>query len=135
VTNSQPPADVDNVRAAIERPLTEDEERVIPAWLAASWRIVRRKISGVEARLELAADAPDYLDVDDVVDVIVAMVERKLRNPDGLRAWSGDDYDQTVDSALSSGQLYLTEEEIDRLAPPIPGGGNGIYSIPLGGGY
>lgn len=49
--------------------------------------------------------------------VCCAMVLRVLRNPGGHRSEQIDDYSYTVDSALSTGQLYLTDGEIDTLTP------------------
>lgn len=49
--------------------------------------------------------------------VCAAMVVRALRNPGGLRSEQIDDYSYTIDSALSTGELYLTENEIDTLTP------------------
>lgn len=49
--------------------------------------------------------------------VCAAMVTRVLRNPAGLRSEQIDDYAYTIDSARSSGELYLTENEIDTLTP------------------
>lgn len=125
------PADIEDVRGSIERPLTADEERVIPEWLAKAWRLLQREVRGIPARIALPETDVGYLAVDDVKDVVVAMVERKVRNADGLRAWSGDDYEQTVDAALSSGQIYVSASEIASLAPASASGGNGMYSIAL----
>jgi len=49
--------------------------------------------------------------------VCCAMVLRVLKNPDGLRSATIDDYSYTVDQARSAGELYLTENEIDTLTP------------------
>lgn len=49
--------------------------------------------------------------------VCCAMVLRVLRNPDGKRSESIDDYSYTIDSALSAGELYMTAKEIDTLRP------------------
>lgn len=125
------PADLEAVRGSIERPLTPDEERVIPSWLGKAWRELNRVVPGISQRNELDPTAPGHLAKDDVKDVVVAMVERKVRNPDGLRSWGGDDYDQTIDATLSSGQIYVTDAERDSLLPAAPTFGNGIYSIPL----
>lgn len=125
------PATLEHVRSSIERPLTSDEERVIPTWLAKAWRELNRVVPAITARNELPADDLSHLAEDDVRDVLVAMVERKVRNPDARRQWSGDDYSETVDAALSSGQIYVTETERLSLLPPAPTYGNGIYSIPL----
>lgn len=126
------PATLADVQDTIERPLTTDEERVIPVWLDRAWRTLIREVPGIAFRNALQPDDPEYLAWDDVKDVVVAMVERKVRNADGLRTWGGDDYNQTVDAALSSGQLYVTAQERASLMPRDVTTANGIYSIPLG---
>jgi hypothetical protein len=125
------PAGLEDVRGSIERPLTSDEERVIPTWLGKAWRELNRVVPGITTRNELPTDDPQHLATDDVKDVVVAMVERKVRNADGLRTWAGDDYSQTIDAALSSGQLYVTEAERVSLMPRDIVGHGGMYSIPL----
>lgn len=128
------PAGLDDVVDSFERPLTVDEKRVVPAWLGTAWRTLNREVRGVAMRLDLEEDVAGHLPVDDVKDIVVAMVERKLRNPDGYRTWGGDTESSTIDSALSSGKIYVTDEERRSLAPADIGAGalNGMYSIPLG---
>lgn len=126
------PATVADVQASFERPLTDDEARVVPTWLGQSWTILTRTIPGLDSRIDLVNDRPEAVPVEAVVQVLVAMVERKLRNPAGLRSWNGgDNYTETVDQVLSSGQLYPTADEVARLSPPVISSG-GFYSIPLG---
>lgn len=127
----QNPASLEDVRDSIERPLTSDEERVIPKWLDKAWRELNRVVPAISTRVFLDADAPAKLSIDDVCDVVIAMVERKVRNPDGNREWRGDDYGVTVDATLSSGQIYVTEAERASLMPPGPTFGDAIFSIPL----
>lgn len=125
------PAILEDVTASIERPLTDDEKRVIPTWLGKAWRELNRVVPGISARNALPSTDVSHLATDDVKDVIVAMVERKVRNPDGKREWRGDDYGETVDAALSSGQIYVSDEERRSLMPPQLYS-DGMYSIPLG---
>jgi hypothetical protein len=127
------PAELSDVEGSFERPLTADEKRVIPKWLGTAWRTLTEEVRGIPARCELDEAAPGYLSSDTVKDVVVAMVERKLRNPDGFRTWGGDTESSTIDSTLSSGQIYVTALERARLAPTdLAGGAGGFYSIQLG---
>ena len=127
------PATLQHVEDTFERPLTVDEKRVVPGWLGTAWRTLTQEVRGIPARCELVEGAPGHLDEDAVKDVVVAMVERKLRNPDGFRTWNGDTEASTIDSTLSSGQIYVTAQERARLAPSdSSGGAGGFYSIPLG---
>lgn len=121
-----------NVADTIERPLTPDEERVIPTWIDRAWRILLREVPGLEFRNSLPDQDPEYLPIEDIEDVVISMVERKVRNSDGLRTWGGDDYSQTIDAALSSGQLYVSDKERAALAPRGLAATDGAYSIPLG---
>lgn len=126
------PASPQDVLDFVERPLTADEERVLPKWLAFAWRELNRVVPGISARNAKPLDDPLYLDENDIRDVLVAMVERKIRNPGGTREWRGDDYSEVIDSELSAGKIYVTEAERQKLMPPAPTYGNAIYSIPLG---
>jgi hypothetical protein len=125
MTVSDPTVDADVVNS-LERSLTADEERVLPAWRAQAWTVLKAEVPTLEARLAAAT-----IDVETVKQVLIAMVDRKLRNPDGLRSYGVDDGTATVDQALSSGQIAPTPAEIARLSPRVPGAalGTGIFSI------
>lgn len=128
--NPAVPAGLADVRNSFERALTPDEERVIPAWLGTAWRKLQKAVPGITGRMELES-GPAALDTDDVKDVLVAMVERKLRNPDMLRTFNGDTATMTIDSEASAGKIYVTDDE--RLSLAIPDhGAAGMYSIQLG---
>ncbi|MFB7739574.1 Gp19/Gp15/Gp42 family protein [Streptomyces sp. NPDC056112] len=60
--------------------------------------------------------------------VCCAMVLRVLRNPEGKRQESIDDYSYTIDSSRSAGELYLTDNEAAELQPSR----TGAFSIVLG---
>lgn len=125
------PATLADVTEGFERPLSDLEDRAASRWLQEAWRILNRDVPGVSARLDFLPDAEGYLAADDVVDVLAAMVRRVLRNPDGTRSWSDDTHQETIDAALSSGELYVSEREKARLAPaPVATGG--MFSIELG---
>lgn len=132
------PAVLKDVKDSIERPLTSEEERVIPNWLGRAWRELNRVVPGISARnalpekLPSGLPNPDHLATDDVRDVVVAMVERKVRNPDARRDWRGDDFAETIDSSISSGQIYVSDQERAKLMPAaVNYGGDGMFSIPL----
>ena len=94
------PATLRHVEDTFERPLTVDEKRVVPGWLGTAWRTLTTEVRGIPARCDLDEGAPGYLAEEAVKDVVVAMVERKLRNPDGFRTWNGDTEASTIDSTL-----------------------------------
>lgn len=114
----------------LERPLTATETAAVPGWLDQAWTILQGDVPGIPARMALTPSAPTWLDPDLVIQVLAAMVERKLRNPDGLRSFTIDDVVNTVDATLSTGQLYSTPDERARLSVPVPRGG--LFSIQLG---
>jgi hypothetical protein len=93
------------------------EERVKAVWLLdKASALVKQQVARVDERL-----ADLTLSADAVAAVVTAMVVRVLRNPDGRRQVSQriDDYENswTVDQALSSGALYLSETEFASIAP------------------
>jgi hypothetical protein len=128
VTDATNPATADAV--VLERPLTPEETAAVPHWLDQAWTILQTRVPGIPGRLALPPGTPTALTTAAVVQVLAAMVERKVRNPDGLRGWTVDDVARTVDAALSTGQLYVTDDEVARLAVPVPSGG--LFSIQLG---
>lgn len=97
--------------AARWRPLDTAEVPVGETRLADAWRMLKRKVADLEATV--AADA-DYSA--EVVRVLCEAVLRVLKNPDGKRQESVDDYSYTRDGSLTSGELYFTDDELDSLA-------------------
>lgn len=57
------------------------------------------------------------LDEDVVKGVIEDMVLRVVKNPKALRQLGIDDFQATIDTAVSSGALYLTDDERSLLQP------------------
>ena len=97
--------------AARWRPLEADEGTVGATLLADAWRMLKRAVVNVEADV---ADDTDYSD--EVVRVLASAVLRVLKNPEGKRQESVDDYSYTRDSTQSTGTLYFTGEELGALA-------------------
>ncbi|MET8982135.1 hypothetical protein ABZX85_41785 [Streptomyces sp. NPDC004539] len=92
------------------RDLTDAETRRATAWLEDASALIL-------ARFPQYATAPTAVSK----KVCCAMVLRVLSNPDGKRQESIDDYAYTVDSARSTGEVYLSEDEADELTSR-PGG-------------
>lgn len=94
--------------AAGWRPLSDAE-------VLSAWGLIG------EAKVLLAVTVPSFdSQSDDVVRLVVSrMVRRVLKNPDGyrVRSESVDDYSDggTVDSALSTGELYASDNELSWL--------------------
>ncbi|WP_181312469.1 hypothetical protein [Nocardioides campestrisoli] len=84
--------------------------------LDEAWRGLQREPSlpGLVARIQA-----DELDVESVVDVLIAAALRVLRNPEGFESESGaiDDYQESWKRADATQDLYFTAAELRRLAP------------------
>lgn len=92
------------------RTLTDEETAVAEALLADAWAILLVTVPTLATRISSGA-AP--LEV--VAFVESSMVLRVLRNPNGVKQWSVDDYSETRDSTLSAGSLYASPEEVALL--------------------
>lgn len=53
-----------------------------------------------------------------VAGVLEDMVIRVLRNPDALRSITVDDGTATLDRSIATGELYVSDTDRQRLAPP-----------------
>lgn len=94
------------------RPLSSDEQQVAQALLADAWAILTTRLPELESRMATGVPSEQL-----VTSVVTAMVLRVLKNPEGKREESIDDYSWTRDKALSGGELYVTAGELSLLAP------------------
>lgn len=94
-------------------PNQPEDENVIGLWLDKAERLVLRRIPDLQARVALDPDL-----MYDVRDVVVAMVTRVFRNPEGIRQI------QETAGSVSEGRTYggdipggldLTDAELARL--------------------
>lgn len=139
---ANPVAGIDRLKSSFERPLVETaelkEESAATQWLDDAWGIVQDEIPGVVRRIALDESDPSHLRRESVARVMVAMVIRVLRNPDARRQLGEDTYQETVDQAVSSGQLYISEVERGRLLASAEGDVSqflpGVYNVSFGGG-
>ncbi|QWY79639.1 head-tail adaptor Ad1 [Arthrobacter phage Persistence] len=94
--------------AAGWRPLTDAESEVAAAQIAEALVLLGVLVP------DLAAKSEDIVKL-----VVVKMVRRVLKNPDGYRIKneSIDDYTEggTIDASLSTGELYASPEELKWL--------------------
>jgi hypothetical protein len=100
---------------------------VRPEDIAAGWRpltdaeVVTAQGLIEEASVLLHIEVPNVDSLDEAIVRFVAarMVRRVLKNPGGyrIRNESVDDYSDggTIDSALSTGELYVSEQELGWL--------------------
>lgn len=119
-------ATVEDVEA-LWRPLTTQERTKAQLLLGYASATVRRKVPRVDDRI-----AAEQLNEDLVTGVVASMVARVMRNPEGWRTetqQAGPFQEQnTRDPELASGELHMTEAELDLLSPDS----TGVGSIRLG---
>lgn len=116
------PATTDDLEARW-RPLSAQEATVGGTLLDDAWGMLQRRVDGIA---DLLADDADL--EAEVVRILATAVLRVMKNPDGKRQESIDDYSWTRDNAVSAGVLYFTDDEIGDLTPD---GNNGAYSVDL----
>lgn len=106
------------------RPLSEEERPGAQALLDDAWAIANVQLPALSGNVSSGAVSSDV-----VRAVICAMVLRVLRNPDGVRSWSVDDYSQTRDNSVSSGALYLSDAELALLGTAAGYRRRGAFSV------
>lgn len=112
-------ATVDSLRAAafgIDIPAGEAADTAVARLIDKAEARILAQVPSIPGRVEAGT-----LDADLVGGVVEDMVLRVVSNPRGIRTVSIDDYQETVDKALSSGALYLTPEEVALLAGNVGG--------------
>lgn len=125
------PASTDDL-ASRWRPLSDQEEVNGQVFLDDAWRMLRRRVSTIEA--DITADITGDLEAE-VIRVLATAVLRVMKNPDGKRQESIDDYSWTRDQAVSAGLLYFTDEDLNGLIVDDTGP-TGAFSFSLiGTGY
>lgn len=118
---------------SVWRPLTSDEDALVVGLSNRAWLRVAAHFPAMDANMTFVAPATAPLVSPDLVrDVMVSMIIRVLKNPDSVRSDSIDDHTTLLDSAISSGEMYLSISEIELLTPrvvPL----YGMYVMGLGG--
>ena len=118
---------------SVWRPLTTREADLVPGLSAQAWRLLKAPMAVPDIEARMVSGNPDE---DTVKDVMVWMIIRVLKNPLSASSVTGsiDDHSETVtlDRIVRSGELYISDEQLARLRPPlIPQ--YGFYNLPLGG--
>lgn len=112
------------------RPLTDAETEIVPAIILDAQDMVE------DAAAELGITEPDQNDDRrrrKYIRIVATMVKRVLMNPEGYLTEGVDDYTYRRDSAVSSGALYVTDEEIESLRVIVPGRRKrGAFTVKLG---
>lgn len=110
------------------RPLSAQETINGETFLGDAWGILGRRIPDLQTKVDTDADFNA-----EVVRVMATAVLRVMKNPDGKRQESIDDYSWTRDQAVSAGLLYFTDEELDDLNPGSGVKGRAYTIDPLAG--
>lgn len=110
--------------AARWRPLSTAEETVAETLLEDAALIIRARFPDIDARL-----AADTLDPSVPRMVSASMVQRAMRNPDGLTSVTIDDSTRRWDNTGTPSGLYLTTEEADLLGDVAVSGTAGAFTI------
>lgn len=85
----------------------------LTGWLVrAASKMVRARFPLIDSQIVAGA-----LDPDVVALVVVNMVLRVLRNPNGLRAESIGPFSRTYDTSVAAGLLAFTDDELNMLVP------------------
>ena len=105
------PATVDDIEARW-RPLSDQETTNATAYLQDAWWLLLGRRPTLEDDL-----TNDKVSEGNVIRVVVAMVLRILKNPDGKVEESIDDYRYRRDALLASGLLSVTGDELADITP------------------
>ena len=107
----------------------------LTTWVGRAERLVRSVVPDVQLRLDVEAGLePPVSDLlDSVRDVVVSMVERKFRNPEGVRTRqesTGPFSGSVTLGGDQPGELWITDDEKRRLGAGGSGSGK-AFSIDM----
>lgn len=111
------------------------DDALIQKWIDKAEREIRSRVTDLQARLDAEADAdPPTTDLrDTAVDVVVAMVTRVFRNPEGIRqrnTTTGPFTEGATYGGDTPGSLIPTDDELAKLQGVSAGGAYTIDMIP-----
>ena len=105
------PATVADIEARW-RTLSTPESTNAQAFLEDAWALLLTRRPNLEADITAGTVRSD-----NALRVVVAMVLRVLKNPDGKLEESIDDYRYRRDALVSSGALHVTSDELADITP------------------
>jgi hypothetical protein len=103
---------------------TPAEEITAQALLDDAWAVLLMMVPDIEDRMTAGTTS-----IEAAVFVVSSMVLRVLRNPNGVRTWSVDDYSETRDNSLSAGSLYASADELALLTGRSSTARRGAFSV------
>lgn len=110
------------------RPLVGQEITNGQTFLDDAWVMLQRRVPTIETLIAASATLEA-----DVVRILATAVLRVLKNPDGKRSESIDDYRWERDEALAAGVLYFTDDELADILPGSGEKGRAFVIDPLAG--
>lgn len=112
-------ATIADIEGVLMRPLDTRETEYVQPMLDYVEAVIFERVRSAMGR---AHESQNYRNI--VAHVEAAAVARVLRNPDGIyRSETDGDYSYTVDTAVASGHLYLSAEELRALSAGAHGWG------------
>lgn len=93
-----------------------DDLALIGVWVSKAERLIRSEVPGIMDRIA-AGNEPDLLD--NARDVVIDMVTRKFRNPEGLRQVqesTGPFAGSRTYGGNEPGALYMTDDDMKKLS-------------------
>lgn len=129
----------DDVDAAWIGPDAPDDEYRVQNWIDRAEREIRFRVPDLQARIDvqqsLIPPASDLLDM--TRDVVVAMVTRVFRNPEGIRTVNQSSgtgpFSETVSRTYGGdtpGGLFLADDELAKLQGQTASGAFSIDLVP-----
>lgn len=113
------------------RPLSAQETINGQTFLDDAWRMLKRHLATLGVDIDAEMTDADF--TAEVVRVLATAALRVMKNPDGKRRESIDDYSWERDQAVSAGLLYLDDDDLDALVPGSGVKGRAFTIDPLAG--
>jgi hypothetical protein len=106
---------------------------LIQTWIDKAEREVRRRVPDLQTRIaaEAALASPSTALLEDAIDVVVAMVTRKFRNPEQIRQRNVTTGPFTASKTYAGdapGELEMTDSELAKLSAKVV---HGAFTIDL----
>lgn len=109
------------------RPLAADETVTVNALIVDAQ--VTLESQAVRSGITRDAVLGDVYGVETYKRIVATAVIRVLRNPDGFLEYTTDDFTGRYDKVISSGALYIGEDEVEQLRPLASKRRSGAFSI------
>lgn len=116
-------AGTDEVELAWNKPVSDEQADYVDYLIDKAERLVRDKVPSLSLRITAGK-----LTAQTVGDVVVDMVVRLLRNPEGLSSESAGDYSYQRNATTGEGRIFIRPDELARLRGNL----GQVSSVPVG---